>query len=349
MPRIIRVGRPTIRFALLIGAIVVATAAVGSIAGPSALLAQQAPAAPATDPTSVEILVWQSVAHADTAAMYQGYLERYGENGQFAFIAHQRILELSKAPPATGTAASATPPVTTTAPAALSSADAAPVTDCDRLAASVLQAKKLPDVVGRDTDLIDPALALPACAAAVAANPGESRFLVELGRVQTRAKNYIEGNALFERAIAAGNIDAPNNLGASYYLGHGVPQDYARAFALFTKGVDLGDPAAMVSLGAMYANGLFVQKDPAKSQVLYARSVDAGNYAALRNLGILYLNGEGVPKNDKRAVDYFEQAASHGDTFAMKMLADMYQHGWGLPKNMALSREWNEKAGRARP
>jgi uncharacterized protein len=299
-------------------------------------------------PTSdtAELLFWQSVAHADSKEMYEGYLSRYGDKGQFAFLARQRLAELSRvaALPAPSAA------VITRATPDHSSADipakpvAAPVTDCDRAAAPAVSSAKLPGVPGKETNAVDPSVALPACQAALQQYRDEARFKFELGRAQLAAKNYIEANQLFEAAIKGGSIDAIGALGISYFLGRGIPQSYQRAFELFTKGADLNDPGSMVSLGAMYADGRFVQKDPAKSQALYSKAISLGDYAALRNLGILYLNGAGLPRNYAMARDYFEQAAGHGDTMAMKLLSDIYKNGWGVAKDMRASREWSQKA-----
>jgi uncharacterized caspase-like protein len=319
---------------------------------------EPAPATPAAQtnaasglPTSdtAELLFWQSVAHADSREMYEGYLSRYGDKGQFAFLARQRLAELSRV---AALPAPRGPEITRSAPDH-SSADlpakpvAAPVTDCDRAAAPAVSSAKLPGVPGKETNAVDPGVALPACQAALQQYPDEARFKFELGRAQLAAKNYIEANQLFEAAITGGNIDAMGALGISYFLGRGIPQSYQRAFELFTKGADLNDPGSMVSLGAMYADGRFVQKDPAKSQALYSKAIALGDYAALRNLGILYLNGAGLPRNYAMARDYFEQAAGHGDAMAMKLLSDIYKNGWGVAKDMRQSREWSQKADSA--
>jgi uncharacterized protein len=297
---------------------------------------------------TAELLFWQSVARADSKEMYDGYLSRYGDKGQFAFLARQRLAELSRIaalPPPAAPAAPVSRTAPAQAPADIAANPAAtPVTDCDRAAAPAVSVTRLPDVPGRASSAIDPAVALPACQAAVTQYPDEPRFKYQLGRVQVAAKNFIEANQLFEAAIKGGSVDAIYELGASYFLGRGIPQNYQRAFELFSKAADLNDPNSMVGLGAMYADGRFVQKDPVKSQALYSRAIQLGDYAALRNLGILYLNGAGLPRNYAMARDYFEQAAGHGDTQAMKLLSDIYKNGWGVAKDMRQSREWEQKA-----
>ncbi len=284
------------------------------------------PAPTAAAGADVESLFWQSVVKDDSKAMYEGYLRQYGENGHFAFIAHQRIASLSA--PAPGMPPSAAPPEPGSAGPAYRD------TGCQQL-------------VVHDLDLIDVKAAVPACEAELRQHPGNAAALYGLGRAQTAAKNYIEANRLLDAAIKGGNTQAFPVLGEAYYLGHGTPQSYARAYDLFKQGVDHGDSLAMVDLGAMYNNGYFVKKDSKKAMELFSQSVALGSYTALRNIGVLYYNGDGVPRNFRFALDYFNQAAEHGDALAMKVLADIYERGLaGVRRDPEKSREWNIKAGR---
>jgi tetratricopeptide (TPR) repeat protein len=228
---------------------------------------------------TAELLFWQSVARDDSKEMYQGYLSRYGDKGQFAFIARQRIEALSKVaalpPPAAPTPASArntpeVPPADTAA-----KPGGAPVNDCDRDAAPVLAMVKPPGIDGKDIAAIDPVAAVAACQSASQQYPDEARFKYYLGRAQIAAKNFIEANQSYEAAIKAGSVDAISGLAVSYYLGRGVPQNYQRAFELFSKGDELNEPNAMSGLGQMYADGHFVPKDPAKAQRISARRLRA--------------------------------------------------------------------------
>ena len=294
---------------------------------PPTIVATADPAPPpiaAADAGAAELLFWESVTKADTRAMYEGYLRQYGENGRFAFIAHQRIQTLSEATAAAP--AGETPPPQ---------------------AGEAVRSETCQHLVTRDPDLVDVKVALPACEAELRQHPGDASALYDLGRAQTAAKNYIEANRLLDAAIKAGNAQAFSVLGEAYYLGHGTLQNYARAYDLFKQGVDKNDPLAMVDLGAMYANGYFVKKDSLKAQQLYAKSIDLGNYTGLRNLGVLYYNGDGVPRNYRLALDYFNQAADHGDAASMKVLADIYERGLaGVRRDPEKARAWNIKAGR---
>ncbi len=311
----------------------------------SAAPANAASSLPGSD--TAELLFWQSVARADSKEMYQGYLSRYGDKGQFAFLARQRIEELSKVaalpPPSAPAAVRSAPDVPATDTAA-KPAGGAPITDCDRDAAPVAAMVKLPGVDGKDISAIDPVTAVPACQSAVQQYPDESRFKYDLGRAQIAAKNFIEANQSYEAAVKGGNVDAISGLGVSYFLGRGVPQSYQRAFELFSKGDELNNPDAMVGLGQMYADGHFVPKDPGKAQAYYGKAIALGNYVALRSLGFLYYSGNGVPRDYAMALNYFKQASAHGDAAAMDNLGVMYLNGTGVQRDYALARSYYEQA-----
>ena len=53
----------------------------------------------------------------------------------------------------------------------------------------------------------------------------------------------------------AGDADAQYNLGASYYIGQGVPQDDAQAMAWFRKAAEQGHPDGQYNLGRLYSRG----------------------------------------------------------------------------------------------
>ena len=58
-----------------------------------------------------------------------------------------------------------------------------------------------------------------------------------------------------EKAAAAGDAQAMNDLGELYYEGKGVPQDYQKAKDWYEKAVDAGNAKAMRHLGYLYERG----------------------------------------------------------------------------------------------
>jgi TPR repeat protein len=53
----------------------------------------------------------------------------------------------------------------------------------------------------------------------------------------------------YEKAAYEGDASAMNSLGALYYNGQGVAQDYAKVREWYEKSADKGDAIAMTSLG----------------------------------------------------------------------------------------------------
>jgi TPR repeat protein len=88
------------------------------------------------------------------------------------------------------------------------------------------------------------------------------------------------------RIVAAmGHLVAGSNVGAMYFNGQGVPQNYAEALKSYHKVADLGFATAQNNLGAMYANGQGVAKDDEQAFVWYRKATagaTSGVYARCR-------------------------------------------------------------------
>ena len=73
-----------------------------------------------------------------------------------------------------------------------------------------------------------------------------------------------------------GDAEAQYNLGAMYYSGQGVRQDYTEAFRWFRKAADQGYAEAQYNLGLMYANGHGVHQDFNLSKEWFGKACDGG-------------------------------------------------------------------------
>ena len=58
-----------------------------------------------------------------------------------------------------------------------------------------------------------------------------------------------------------GDAEAQTDLGACYYEGKGVTQDYKEAVKWYTKAAEQGEASAQRLLGWCYANGSGIAKD----------------------------------------------------------------------------------------
>ena len=78
-------------------------------------------------------------------------------------------------------------------------------------------------------------------------------FIVSLSLiVPGLAGSYLEE---LINAAEQGDANSQIQLGAMYYLGQGVPQDYAKAMAWYRKSAEQGNTNAQYDLGLMYAEG----------------------------------------------------------------------------------------------
>lgn len=87
------------------------------------------------------------------------------------------------------------------------------------------------------------------------------------------------------KALAAqGDVNAQVNLGAMFYAGQNVPQDYAQAIQWFRKAADQGDSNAQVNLGNMYYSGQGVPHDYSQAMIWYNIAKASGSTNADKNL-----------------------------------------------------------------
>ncbi len=64
-----------------------------------------------------------------------------------------------------------------------------------------------------------------------------------------------------QRAASQGDVDAQLQLGAMYYQGDGVRQDYAKALEWFKKSANQGEVLSQRLLGLLYYEGNGVRQD----------------------------------------------------------------------------------------
>ena len=91
------------------------------------------------------------------------------------------------------------------------SAQNAPVTDCDKLAANPDDPQR--KASGVLFDKINPSVAIPACETAVRQYPKEGRLTYQLGRAYQKAENYQAAIDQYRKAAEQGYAPAQANLG----------------------------------------------------------------------------------------------------------------------------------------
>ena len=105
-----------------------------------------------------------------------------------------------------------------------------------------------------------------------------------------------------------GDVDAQGALGGMYFLGDGVPQNYAEAVRWYRLAADQGNAFAQFRLGGMYASGHGVPQNDVEAVRWFRLAAEQGDADAQNNLGVMYASGRGVPQNDVEAVRWFRLA-----------------------------------------
>ena len=76
-------------------------------------------------------------------------------------------------------------------------------------------------------------------------------------------------------------------LGAKYFKGDGIPQDYSEAAKWFRKAAEREHGRAQTNLGSMYELGQGVPKNYAEAVKWYRRAAEQGYAVAQYNLGAM--------------------------------------------------------------
>ena len=142
----------------------------------------------------------------------------------------------------------------------------------------------------------------------------------------------------------AGDTDTQVLLGTMYYIGAGVPQDFAEAVAWFRKAAEQGHAEAQGFLGMIHANGDGVPQDDAEASVWFRKAAEQGDADAQLTIGLRYANGRGVPQDDAEAVAWFRKAAEQGDAEALHNIGVSYSKGRGVPQDDIEAVAWYRRA-----
>ncbi len=117
------------------------------------------------------------------------------------------------------------------------------------------------------------------------------------------------------------SADENYNMGAKYYQGEKVAQDYGLALEWFQHAVDKGHVGALNDIGVMHELGQGVPKNPAKAVEWYRKAI-AQNYALGHyNLGRAYETGNGIGKDYSEALKSYRRAARMGEKNAQNKLS----------------------------
>ena len=144
----------------------------------------------------------------------------------------------------------------------------------------------------------------------------------------------------------AGDAEAQWALGAMYYDGFLLLQDYGQGVAWYRKAAEQGHAEAQWGLGVAYAFGHGVSKDVGQSVAWTRKAAEQGVAMAQFRLGLAYFLGQGVPEDYVEAHKWLNLAASRADAENQREIAERRAGVTNLmtPAQLAeaqkLAREW---------
>jgi hypothetical protein len=155
-------------------------------------------------------------------------------------------------------------------------------------------------------------------------------------------QDYAEAAKWWGMAAEGGQVDAQFNLGLMHFRGLGVTQNDFLSAQLFEQAAQQEHGHAQYSLGVMYAFGRGVDRDYGTAQKWFLRSAEKGVAQAEYNLGIFYENGNGVEVDKNQARDWYQLAADHGLKEASVKLASLHASDVGEPMHNIIATNTNE-------
>ncbi len=151
-----------------------------------------------------------------------------------------------------------------------------------------------------------------------------------------------EQTAKYRVLAEQGDSNAQTMLGAMYYSGRGVIQDYKEAEKWWRLAAEQGDSDAQHNLGVMYADGQGVIQDYKEAEKWWRLAAEQGYSKSQSNLGAMYANGHGLLQDYKLAHMWWSIAATDGDENASKnreIIAKLMSSE-DVSKAQDMAREW---------
>ncbi len=159
--------------------------------------------------------------------------------------------------------------------------------------------------------------------------PSQSKLAVLYEKGAGVEQNDGQAMRWYQRAAAAGDLTATNNIGFLYFAGQGVERNIAEALKWFVRAAELGSSGAMENIGEMYARGIGVEQSDTEAFQWFRKAADRGNGTAAFRVGSCYGTGRGVAQDNVQAYVWFSvgiaagyDAAQDRDVVASKLTPD---------------------------
>ena len=118
--------------------------------------------------------------------------------------------------------------------------------------------------------------------------------------------------AYYTACMENGDLTAALNLGAMYYVGEHIKQDYQKAIALYEKATASETLETQVrawcNLGYCYYYGRDIPVDNERAFNCYMRAALLRDANALYKIGDMYMEGRFVPQDESMAMAFYQQS-----------------------------------------
>jgi len=157
-------------------------------------------------------------------------------------------------------------------------------------------------------------------------------------------QDYAEAAVWFRRASENEHAEAQYALGLMSHDGKGMPRDPAEAASWYRKASKHGHAGAQCALGGMHQFGVGMAQDAAEAAKWYQLAAEQGKVEAQLSLGFAHRSGFGVPQCDYKAAKWFREAAKGGDARAQHFLSSAYCEGIGVSLDYSEAARWSKLA-----
>ncbi len=198
---------------------------------------------------------------------------------------------------------------------------------------------------------IDPVTAVPACEAAVAANPETPRFHYQLARSYLAASRVEDAYVALEKGVEVGHVRSMVTLAAlltSPRLDRelvDVPYDPDRAVELLDGAVARGDGAALYRRGRELLSEGQTEAERAQGFELLDQAAEMGLTVAMDGLGYSFMNDDNDYYDPLRAFAYLTASAERNSSFGHYGLGLLHLRDLeGIPRNVEVALSHLEEA-----
>lgn len=309
--------------------------------------------------------VWADVKGSASEAVFQGFLDAYGDCAIYAGLAQERLKALGQgaasAAPLLGeteedvssqdlllgensSSEDDTPSLIDIFRQEMDEADergvegySSAALDCMKHGAAPLHVDGFDGVEWRD---IDVEAGLTACRPLQDEDEPNPEALAAYGRIQSKAEYYQNALLLSSLAAQMGSGLGLNTLGVLYENGNGVEVDLDIARSMYEDAIEAGSVFSMTNLGDMYRDGVSVEVDGYHALRLYRMAADLGHSTGARRAAWLHKKGEVIERDIYAAVESFLEAFQLGDFESGASIAYIFEigeHGYPQDEELAVN------------